>query len=314
MKKNNCLVVALGGNALGKTPLEQKMIVQETAKAIVDIASTGKKIVVCHGNGPQVGMINLSFTIANLANPKNIAKLPLPEATSMSQGYIGFHLQNAVLNELKKRHLKQKVISLVSQVLVDKNDQAFQNPTKPIGNFYSEAEAKKLAIEHNWIVRNDANRGWRRFVASPQPVAILEKSTIIELLETNHIVIAGGGGGIPVYLDNDHYHSIPAVIDKDWTASTIARELDAEKLIILTAVDYVSINFNQPNEKNLQKVTLSEVKKLHTQKQFGVGSMEPKIAAAISFLEKYPQKEVIITSLKNALSALKKDSGTIISY
>ena len=311
--KKRTLVLALGGNALGNNALEQRQIVQKTAKIVVDLADNDVKLVVCHGNGPQVGMIDLAFLNASQFN-SDVPFLPLPEAGSMSQGYIGFHLQNAILNELKKRKMSLRVATLITQTVVDRNDPAFSHFTKPVGKFYSETVAKDLAKKHNWVVHNDANRGWRRFVPSPIPKKILEKESIIELLNQNHIVVACGGGGIPVYENSEgSYLPIAAVIDKDFTAAKIAASLNADQLLILTNGDYVSVNYGKPNETNLEKVNIQVMEHYLQKREFGIGSMEPKVKAAVNFLKERPDKSVIITDLNNCAHNLKTGKGTIIT-
>ncbi len=307
------IIIALGGNALGNTPNEQKQAVKKTAQSIVNLVVNGHRVLICHGNGPQVGMINLAFSEANQKTNGKIPNLDLPEATAMSQGYIGFHLQNAIMNELARRNLHHiNAISVVSHVEVHRSDPAFRNPTKPIGNFYTEAEAKRLAAVKNWVVKEDAGRGWRRFVPSPKPIDIVEKSVINELLNQNNIVIACGGGGIPVFRDDFELKPIAGVIDKDNASAKLASLIIADKFIILTAVEYVSINYNQPNEQNLYRVSLKELQKHIDDNQFSPGSMLPKIQAAMDFVSKNPTKQAIIAHLNDSLEAILGRKGTII--
>ena len=307
------IIIALGGNALGNNPEEQKQAVAKTAQSIVNLITNGDQILICHGNGPQVGMINLAFDEANRKTAGQIPVLDLPEASAMSQGYIGFHLQNAILNELHHRNLHHmNVVSLVSQVEVDRHDPAFQNPTKPIGSFYTKTEAKLLAKSKGWVMKEDAGRGWRRFVASPKPVSVLAKKTIIELLHNNTIVIACGGGGIPVYREGVTFQPIAGVIDKDNASAKLATIIGADKFIILTAVKYVSINYNKPNEQNLHRIKLQDLQKHVDDKQFSPGSMLPKVLAALNFVRNNPTKEAIIAHLDDAFEALKGQKGTII--
>lgn len=306
------IVIALGGNALGNSPKEQKEIVKKTAYAIVKLAGENNEVVICHGNGPQVGMINLGFDEANKSTNGKIPTLPLPEAGSMSQGYIGFHLQNAIYNELKKQGINREVVTIISQTEVDLNDPAFSNPTKPIGSFYSKEKALKLAKEKKWIVKEDSGRGWRRYVASPFPKDIVEKNIIKDLLEKQRIVIASGGGGIPVVREGNNLNSIPAVIDKDRVAAKISTIINANKFIILTAVENVAINFGKSNEKKLERVSIEEMEKHMKDKQFAEGSMKPKVEAAIDFVKKNANCETIITSLKNIEKIFDGKHGTII--
>ncbi|WP_054252693.1 carbamate kinase [Neofamilia massiliensis] len=307
MKK---IVLALGGNALGSTPEEQKDAVKTTAKSIVDLVEAGNKIIISHGNGPQVGMINLSFDTAAKSEAKTPA-MPFPECGAMSQGYIGYHLQNAIENELKNRKLEKMVATIVSQVLVDKKDPAFENPTKPIGSFYSEEEAKAMEKD-GFVFKEDAGRGYRRVVPSPRPVDIVEKSAIKLLYDNDCIVVAGGGGGIPVVEEDGRLIGVPAVIDKDFTSAKIAELVDADTLIILTAVDQVAINFGEENEKWLDEITIDQAKVYIEEGHFAPGSMLPKVQAAISFAETKEGRQALITSLEKAAAGLQGKTGTII--
>lgn len=307
MKK---IVLALGGNALGSTPEEQRNAVKTTAKSIVDLVEAGNKIIISHGNGPQVGMINLAMDTASRSEAKTPA-MPFPECGAMSQGYIGYHLQNAIENELKSRKIEKNVATIVSQVLVDKKDPAFENPTKPIGSFYNEAEAK--AMEKDGVVfKEDAGRGYRRVVPSPRPVDLVEKSAIKLLYDNDCIVIAGGGGGIPVVEEDGRLLGVPAVIDKDFTSAKIADLVDADTLIILTAVDQVAINFGQKDEKWLDEITIDQAKEFIEEGHFAPGSMLPKVQAAISFAESKEGRQALITSLEKAADGLQGKTGTII--
>lgn len=307
MKK---IVLALGGNALGNSPDEQKERVKQTAKSIVDLVSQGNKLIISHGNGPQVGMINLAMDTSSKSEA-HTPEMPFAECGAMSQGYIGYHLQNAILNELRNRKMDTDTISLISQVLVDKNDPAFENPTKPIGAFYSKEEAKKMQ-DKGFIVKEDAGRGYRRVVASPKPVDIVEKNSIEKLYNDGTIVIAAGGGGIPVILEDGTYNGVAAVIDKDFTSAKLAELVDADTLIILTAVDQVAINFGKPDQENLGELKVSKAKEYIKANEFAEGSMKPKIEAAIAFVESGDNKLAIITSLEKALEGLEGKTGTLI--
>ncbi|WFQ95456.1 carbamate kinase [Mycoplasma feriruminatoris] len=303
------IVIAIGGNALGNSPTEQLEIVKKTAKSLVDFIQQGNDIVIVHGNGPQVGMINNAFDIAN----KNESKSPIvdfPECGSMSQGYIGYHLQQAIDNELKQRNINKHTATIVTQTLVDKNDPAFLKPTKPIGSFMSETEAKKLALENNWSISEDAGRGWRRVIASPKPIDIVEKEAILQLVNNSFIVIAGGGGGIPVYLEDDKLVGIAAVIDKDFAAAKIAEIIDAQSLIVLTAIDKVMINYKKENQQALDQLTLAQAQEYINQNQFAPGSMLPKVQAVMSFVQKTNGKPAYIGSLEQAEKVLQNLSGT----
>lgn len=307
MKK---IVLALGGNALGNSPDEQKERVKKTAKSIVDLVSQGNKLIISHGNGPQVGMINLAMDTSSKSEA-HTPEMPFAECGAMSQGYIGYHLQNAILNELRNRNMDTDTISLITQVLVDKNDPAFENPTKPIGAFYSKEEAQ-IMQDKGFVVKEDAGRGYRRVVASPKPVDIVEKSSIEKLYNDGTIVIAAGGGGIPVILEDDTYKGVAAVIDKDFTSAKLAELVDADTLIILTAVDQVAINFGKPDQENLGELKVSKAKEYIKANEFAEGSMKPKIEAAIAFVESGDNKLAIITSLEKALEGLEGKTGTLI--
>ncbi|HEY8364456.1 MAG TPA: carbamate kinase [Haloplasmataceae bacterium] len=297
------IVVALGGNALGKTPYEQMELVKNTAKSIVDLIANGNEVIVTHGNGPQVGMINLAFN----------AEMPFPECGAMSQGYIGYHLQNAIYTELKRRNINKTVATVVTQVIVDKNDSAFNNPTKPIGPFYTLEEAEKIAQEKGYIFKEDAGRGYRRVVPSPLPIDVVEKDIVKTLVKEGHVVITVGGGGIPVIQEEDKLIGVAAVIDKDFASSKIAEILDADFLFILTAVDKVAINFNTPEQKDLDHLTVDLAKKYIAENQFAKGSMLPKIEAALNFAQSKSGRVAIIASLEKANLALQGKSGTKIT-
>lgn len=309
MKKT--IVVALGGNALGKTPDEQKQLVKDTAKPIVDLIEVGNKVVLAHGNGPQVGMINLAFeTSAN--SKEKTPKMPFPECGAMSQAYIGYHLQNALLEELKNRKIEKSVLSVVSQVLVDENDEAFKNPSKPIGAFYTEDEAKKIAKEKSYTMKEDSNRGYRRVVASPKPVDVIEKDSIKKLVEQDAIVITVGGGGIPVVKKGNSLIGVDAVIDKDFASSKLAELVDADMLIVLTAVEKIAINFGKENQEDLSEMTVEKAREYASKGHFAPGSMLPKVEAAISFVEGKSERVALITSLEKAKEAIDGKTGTLI--
>lgn len=297
------VVIALGGNALGKTPQEQREIVKGTAHSIVDLVESGKDVVIAHGNGPQVGMIN---------NYMREANMPFPECGAMSQGYIGFHLQNAIKNELLKREINKNVVTVVTQVEVSENDPGFKNPTKPIGSFHTLEEAKVLEEALGYTMKEDAGRGYRRVVASPRPVDIVEKDVINSLVEAGNIVITVGGGGIPVIKNDQGYEGRPAVIDKDFASAKLAELVNADALCILTAVDYVAINFGKPDQIDLQEVSSDHLKGLITEGHFAQGSMLPKVEAALGYLDNTENKVAVIASLNNAKEALNFNTGTII--
>ena len=304
MKK---LVIALGGNALGNTPYEQLALVTETAQPIVDLIEAGNQVVIAHGNGPQVGMINLAMSTA--ANAKAIkSDMPFPECGAMSQGYIGYHLQNSIRNELKARGIDKSVATVVTQVLVDENDPAFQHPTKPIGAFYSKEEADRIAAEKGYTMIEDAGRGYRQVVPSPKPVDVVEKDMVNTLIDAGHVVITVGGGGIPVIEKEGKLLGVPAVIDKDFASAKLAELVNADALVILTAVDRVSINWGKPNQTALETMTCEEAERYCKEGHFAPGSMLPKVQAAMSFAR--TGGEAIIASLENAAAALRGESGT----
>lgn len=306
MKK---VVLALGGNALGNSPEEQIKAVRKTAVSIVDLVEDGNEVIVCHGNGPQVGMINLAMETAHNSNPQ-ISNMPFAECVAMSQGYIGYHLQKAIKNELSKRNMKNAVSTIITQVKVDKNDEAFANPTKPVGLFYSKEESEKLAAESGYTFKEDANRGYRRVVPSPKPIDIIEKEEINTLIKEDFIVIAGGGGGIPVVENDGQLEGIGAVIDKDFTSEKLAEISDADLLIILTAVEKVCINYGAENEEGLDELNLSRAQKLIEEKQFAEGSMLPKVKACLSFIQSGEGKTALITSLEKAKEGINGLTGT----
>ena len=271
MKMKDKIVVALGGNALGNTPEEQLGLVKNTAKPIVDLIEAGHEVILAHGNGPQVGMINLAMSTSALS-AANTPEMPFPECGAMSQGYIGFHLQNAIREELLNRGMEIPVATVITQVIVDRNDPAFQKPTKPIGAFYSKEEAERLIAEKGYAMVEDAGRGFRRVVASPQPLDVAEKETVKALVDHGHVVITVGGGGIPVYQEGHQLIGIPAVIDKDFASAKIAEILDADYLIILTAVEKVAIHFGKPEVKWLSEMSVMEAQTYIAEGHFAPGS------------------------------------------
>ena len=301
------VVIALGGNALGKTPAEQLSLVRDTAKSIVDLIADGNDVIIAHGNGPQVGMINLGMsTAANAGAIKS--DMPVPECGAMSQGYIGYHLQNAICNELADRKIEKNVATVVTQVQVDENDPAFQNPTKPIGAFYTKEEADAIVQEKGYTMVEDAGRGYRQVVPSPKPIDVVEKDIVKTLVSTGNVVITVGGGGIPVVKRDGKYYGVPAVIDKDFASAKIAEILNADMLVILTAVDRVAINFGKPDQKEIEEMTIAQADEYIKQGQFAPGSMLPKVQAASSFAKS--GGTAIIASLEKAALAIKGESGT----
>lgn len=307
------IVVALGGNALGKNLPEQMAAVKKTATAIVDLIEEGNQVIIAHGNGPQVGMIQEAMTQLMRSNPEKYIPCPLSVCVAMSQGYIGYDLQNALREEMLDRGLSKGVATVLTQVEVDPNDPAFAHPTKPIGAFMTEAEAKKLVDERGYDVVEDAGRGWRRVVASPQPRGIVEIDTIKALVDTNHVVIACGGGGIPVFATEVHHlKGAAAVIDKDFAAERMAEQLDADDLVILTAVEKVAVNFGKPNQEWLSALTPEKAREYMAEGQFAPGSMLPKVEAAVKFAESGAGRRSLITLLEKARDGIAGRTGTIV--
>ncbi|NLL81031.1 MAG: carbamate kinase [Tissierellia bacterium] len=307
------VVVALGGNALqdadsDATAEAQLEVVKETTRYLADIIEDGYNVIVAHGNGPQVGRIIIQNEHAKDVTPA----MPLDICGAMSQGMIGYHLQQALGDELRSRNINNPVATIVTQVVVDKLDDAFQNPTKPIGPFYTKEEAEKLEEEKAYNMVEDSGRGYRRVVASPKPERIVEIETVKTLVDNNTVVITVGGGGIPVIEEEGRLEGIAAVIDKDLASKRLAEDLDADILVMLTAVERVAINFGKPNQKNLDKVTVEEMKKYAEEGHFAPGSMLPKVMAAIEFAESKPGRKAVIASLDKAKEALKGESGTIV--
>ena len=305
------IVIALGGNALGKNPEEQLSLLKDVAKIIVNLVKNGNKIVLTHGNGPQVGQIALAMEYASNGEA-GTPFMPFPECGSMSQGYIGYQLQQCIQNELNKQKINKNCVTLITQVLVDSKDSAFQNPTKPIGMFYSKEEAVKIEKEKNYTMVEDAGRGYRRVVPSPIPKDIIEKNVIKLLVDNNNIVIASGGGGIPVVENKSLLSGVEAVIDKDRTAALLAKLIGADTLMILTAVAKVSLNYNTDKQVDLDSITIDEAKKYISENQFAKGSMLPKVEACMSFVEDSNDRRAIISSLEKASLAIKGKTGTII--
>ena len=306
------IVIALGGNALGSTPYEQLSLVTETAKPIVDLIAQGNEVVIAHGNGPQVGMINLG--LATAAEAKAIkSDMPFPECGAMSQGYIGYHLQNAIGNELAARGMAKDVATVVTQVLVEESDPAFQHPTKPVGAFYDRETADRIAAEKGYTMVEDAGRGYRQVVASPRPVDVIEKNTVKALVGSGTVVITVGGGGIPVVRREGRLVGVPAVIDTDFASAKLAELLDADLLVILTAVEKVAINFGKPDQRGLDALTPAEAREYIAQGQFAPGSMLPKVEAAVRFAESKPGRAALITLLEKARDGIEGRTGTRIS-
>ncbi len=309
---NKRLVIALGGNALGNNPKEQLELVKNTAATIVDLVEEGYDVVIGHGNGPQVGMVNLAFEYAHNNDGKTPA-MPFPECGAMTQGYIGYHLQQAVQRELAARGINKPCAAIVTQVVVDPNDAAFQHPTKPVGMFYSKEDAERIAAETGYTFVEDAGRGYRRVVPSPIPAKIVELPVVEQLVDMHNVVITVGGGGIPVMEKAaGDYEGVAAVIDKDRASAKLALDLKADMLVILTAVEKVAINFNKPDQKNLDQMTLAEARQYIAEGHFAPGSMLPKVESCISFVENTTGGRALITSLEKAKEALQGKTGTML--
>ena len=305
------IVLALGGNARGDDLAGQMQAVRHTARTIVDLIALGHQVVVTHGNGPQVGMINQAFEAA-AKTEAHTPMLPMSVCVALSQGYIGYDLQNAIREELLSRQLDIPVATLITQVEVDANDEAFLNPTKPIGSFFSKEEAEKLS-QNGYIMKEDAGRGYRRVVASPKPVDIIEKQTVKALMDDCHVVITVGGGGIPVIREGNHLRGASAVIDKDWASAKLAETIDADLLIILTAVEKVAINFGKPDEQWLDNLSLRDAERFIAEGHFAKGSMLPKVEAAAAFARSRPGRQALITMFSTAKEGIEGKTGTIIS-
>lgn len=302
------VVVALGGNALGATLPEQMLAVQQTSRAIADLIEDGHQVILTHGNGPQVGMIQNAF--GEYARAHGTGVTPLSVCVAMSQGYIGYDLQNALREELLNRGIAKPVSTVLTQVRVDPDDPAFQRPQKPIGPFMSREEAGELARTKGWTFIEDAGRGYRRVVASPKPVEIVEIDTVHDLLDAGQVVIAAGGGGIPVVASGHHLRGVSAVIDKDFAACKLAEAVDASLLIILTAVERVAIRFGQPDQRWLDSLTAEQAQRYCREGHFAPGSMLPKVEAAIAFVKSGPKREALITLLEKARDGIQGRTGT----
>ena len=307
------IVIALGGNALGKNLPEQMAAVKKTAKAIVDLIQEGDEVVIAHGNGPQVGMIQNAMAELVRSDPDRYIPCPLSVCVAMSQGYIGYDLQNAIREEMLDRGIDLGVATVLTQVEVDPDDPAFQHPTKPIGSFLTKEEADQLVRERDYEVIEDAGRGYRRVVASPMPVSIIEIGTIRSLVETDHIVVACGGGGIPVFrTEGHHLKGAAAVIDKDFAAECLAEQLDADRLLILTAVEKVAIHFGKEDQKDLSEIRCEEAEQYLADGEFAPGSMQPKIEAAVRFARSGRGRKALITLLERAAEGIAGKTGTVI--
>lgn len=307
------VVIALGGNALGKNLPEQAVASRETAGAIVGLIEQGYEVVIAHGNGPQVGMIQNAMSELVRSDPGRYVTVPLSVCVAMSQGYIGYDLQNALREAMLDRGLDKGIATVLTQVEVDPEDPAFQHPTKPIGPFMTKEEADRLVRERNYDIIEDSGRGYRRVVASPKPMSIVEIGTIRSLVDTDHVVIACGGGGIPVFRTSGHHlKGAAAVIDKDFAAEKLAEEVGADSLVILTAVERVAVHYGEPDQKDLAEMTVEEAQRYCDEGQFAPGSMLPKVQACIKFVKSGPGRRALITHLDKAADGLAGKTGTVI--
>ncbi len=312
MEKKKRIVIALGGNALGNTLPEQMAAVKITAKAIVDLIEEGCEVVIAHGNGPQVGMINNAMAALTREDPKQ-PNTPLSVCVAMSQAYIGYDLQNALREEMVLRNIPDiPVTTMITQIRVNEDDPAFDHPSKPIGHFMTKEEAEIAASKYGYFIKEDSGRGYRRVVASPKPAEIVEIRAIRSLVNDGQLVIACGGGGIPVTLQGKHLKGASAVIDKDFASCLLAKELDADCLIILTAVEKVAINFGKPNEEWLSDITIEQARQYIKEGHFAAGSMLPKVEAAAEFAASKPGRTSLITLLEKAKEGIQGKTGTSI--
>lgn len=304
------IILALGGNALGESLTEQMAAVQTSSNAIADLIEQGHEIVITHGNGPQVGMIEVAFEAASKTSVHSPI-LPMSVCVALSQGYIGYDLQNALREVLLSRGIAKPVATLITQVVVDANDPAFADPSKPIGSFFTKEEADAM-IAKGAHMREDAGRGYRQVVASPKPIDVVEKETVLALLQAGQIAITVGGGGIPVIRQGNHLKGASAVVDKDFASAKLGELIDADLLIILTAVEKVAINFGKPNQQWLDRLSVDQARDYAAQGHFAKGSMLPKVEAALSFAASRPGRQALITKLTTAKDGIEGKTGTVI--
>jgi carbamate kinase len=302
------IVIALGGNALGENLAEQMAAVKSTSRSIVDLIAQGHRVVITHGNGPQVGMIDTAFEAAAMTEA-HTPHLPMSVCVALSQGYIGYDLQNALREELLDRGMQVPVAALITQVIVDENDPAFKDPSKPIGSHFSQGEAQVM-MRNGYVMKEDAGRGWRRVVASPKPLDVVEKETVRAMVQAGQLAIAVGGGGIPVYRQGNHLKGASAVIDKDLASAKLAEMIDADLLIILTAVERVALSFGQPDQRWLDRLSVEEARRYMSEGHFAKGSMLPKVQAAVDFAASKPGRSTLITLLAKAKEGIEGRTGT----
>lgn len=306
------IVIALGGNALGDTPSEQIIKIQKPIKVITSLIKDGHDVVIGHGNGPQVGAIFNAFNTAHNIDNK-IPFVPFAEAGAMSQGYIGLHINNTLINELLTQGIKKEVIYFLTQTIVDKHDPAFKNPTKPVGPFYKTQEEAEQKNPLGSTIKLIPNKGYRRVVPSPKPITLLNMTSIQSAVKQHKVVICGGGGGIPTIIEDNKYKFVDGVIDKDYVAAMVADQIDANILVILTNVPNAFINYGTDKEQSLKDVTIKQMQKYIDEKQFSAGSMLPKVQAAMEFVQRGKNRKAIIACLVDLPDAIKGKCGTIIT-
>jgi carbamate kinase len=302
------IVIALGGNALGENLAEQMAAVKSTSRSIVDLIAQGHRVVVTHGNGPQVGMIDTAFEAAAMTEA-HTPHLPMSVCVALSQGYIGYDLQNALREELLDRGMQVPVASLITQVIVDEHDPAFEDPSKPIGSHFSQEQAEVM-VRNGYVMKEDAGRGWRRVVASPKPLDVVEKETVRAMVQAGQLAIAVGGGGIPVFRQGHHLKGASAVVDKDLASGKLAEMIDADLLIILTAVERVALDFGKPQQRWLERMSVDEARRYMNEGHFAKGSMLPKVQAAVDFAASRPGRSTLITLLAKAKDGIEGRTGT----
>lgn len=306
------VVIALGGNALGEDPTEQEKRLEHTSKNLAKMIKEGINVVITHGNGPQVGMIDEAFLAANKDSKIKIPFMPLTDCNAMSQGYIGAQLTCALMNEFREQDIMRSVVDVPTHIVVDANDPAFKDYEKPIGSFMTEKEAKAFAKATGCQVKEDSGRGWRRVVPSPEPQDIVELDPMRDLLDDGCVVIGCGGAGVPVVVKDGKYEAVEAIVDKDLVSAMFAWKIKADILVILTAVEKVYVNFNKPDQKAIDTMTAAEAREYMGQGQFAPGSMLPKVEACVKFVEAHPGGQALITSLGHAAEGLRGETGTMI--
>jgi carbamate kinase len=302
------IIVALGGNALGESLAEQMVAVKATARSIVDLIEQGHRVVVTHGNGPQVGMIDLAFESAAMTQA-HTPHLPMSVCVALSQGYIGYDLQNALREELLDRGLQVPVVTLVTQVVVDAHDPAFGDPSKPIGSHFPREQAEAM-MRNGYVMREEPGRGFRRVVASPRPLDVVEKESVRALIDAGQVVITVGGGGIPVLRQGHHLKGASAVVDKDLASAKLAELIDADLLIILTTVEKVALHHGKPQQRELDQLSVEEARRFIAEGHFARGSMLPKVEAAVQFAASRPGRSTLITLLAKAREGIEGRTGT----